>query len=133
MFILHLYVGVIALDFKISRKVFDILFSVYYVITIVEIFLLPIKRSDFKTVILSEFVVACLSSGAFIYIKIARYNKGTWTQKKSFYYIDGKKFYIHKIVGDDVICSYNRLFDEKKDIKLRNWKMLKHMQYSRMM
>lgn len=45
--------------------------------------------------------------------------------KKSFYYIDGKKFYIHKIIGDDVICSYNRFIDEKKGFKVEKLENVK--------
>lgn len=123
--ILHLYVGVFALDFKISKKVFNILLYAYYGVSIVEIFLLPIKYSDFKTAILLDFVVACFSSFVLIYSNNARYNKGTWTQKESFYYIEGKKFYIHKIMGDDVICSYNRLLDEKKGYKVEKLENVK--------
>lgn len=125
MFILHLCVGVIAFDFRISKKVFNALLHAYYVVSIVEIFLLPIKRSNFKTAILLDFVVACFSSFVLIYSNNARYNKGTWTQKKSFYYIDGKKFYIHKIIGDDVICSYNRFIDEKKGFKVEKLENVK--------
>ncbi|MCM1288576.1 MAG: hypothetical protein NC240_09730 [Clostridium sp.] len=123
--ILHLYVGVIALDFRISRKVFNILFITYYVLSFVEIFLLPMKSSDFKTKILTGFVVACISSGTLIYSNNARYNKGTWVRKKSFYYVNEKKFYIHRIMGNDVICSYNRLIDEKKGYKVEKLENVK--------